>query len=197
MTIRKGEEWGTPDVVPADSETFHADDGIARASGPAIPAGGDLWRCLGRPTPRIGGDACTRVLIDRLECSITTRGGIMVVPAVSHVRVGSWLGRGRFVVVSNVGFLGEWNVAPRAHPNDGVFDVFTMNEGISFRERLIARHRSKVGDHLPHPSMDIARVGRFRIVRHGRERLVIDGSRVRDWESVMVTIEPDALTVLI
>lgn len=197
MTIEKGRPWGVQDVIPAHARVCRSDRDLAQRSGPSVLFDGDLWRALGRPTPRLPGESCTRVSIDRLNCVVEFAVGTREIPAASHLRIGRWLGRGRLMIVSNSGFIGELNVAPRAHPNDGVFDIVIIRETMAFRERVILRRRARLGLHLPHPDIDSSRADRIEIVRGGRERLVIDGQTIRGWRSLSVTLERDSLTVFI
>ena len=53
----------------------------------------------------------------------------------------------------NSDHLGTWNVAPRAHPNDGKLDVISVGRGMTFRQRLQARTRLELGTHVPHPAI--------------------------------------------
>ena len=75
--------------------------------------------------------------------------------AVAHVvaRHGWW--RGPLLAVLNCAYIGDWNVAPRAHPNDGRFDVVEVSAAMSVRQRLQARRRLPLGTHVPHPQIAV------------------------------------------
>lgn len=197
MTIRAGEPWGSQSVVGDDVVTCLDDAELARSSGDCIVVGGDLWQALGCPPPPQKGRPCTRVSVDVLICTVDTGAEILVVRAASHVRVGSWLRRGRFVCVTNAGFVDRRNIAPRAHPNDGTLHLLELDPGMAWRERVIARHRSLSGTHVPHPDITLATRTEWGTTRTGSEDLVIDNKTIRRWKSVTVTIDPDALSVLI
>lgn len=71
--------------------------------------------------------------------------------AVAHVVAQRSWWRGPVVMVMNTDHLGEWNVAPRGHPNDGKFDVVELEPTMTLRERWQVRQRLPQGTHLPHP----------------------------------------------
>ncbi len=64
---------------------------------------------------------------------------------------------GPIVAVMNAEFLGDWDVAPRAHPGDGLLDVVSVAAGMSLADRLRARRRLPAGTHVPHPAITIER----------------------------------------
>jgi diacylglycerol kinase family enzyme len=95
----------------------------------------------------------------------------------------------------NAEWLGEWKVAPRAHPGDGLLDV--LDGDLPLRERLRARRLARTGDHLPHPRLATARV-RQHTVRFQRPVPVwLDGVRVGRARVIDLTVEPDALAVVV
>jgi diacylglycerol kinase family enzyme len=75
--------------------------------------------------------------------------------AVAHVvaRRGWW--RGSLLAVMNADHVGDWNVAPRAHPNDGKVDAVEVAASMSLRHRWQARERLPQGTHVPHPSITV------------------------------------------
>lgn len=198
MTIEKGREWGRPGIVPVDVVFAAEDSSVARfPTSHVLPTGGNLWRSLGSPVRKDAGDECTELTLDVLQCTVTGPSGIIEVMAVAQVVVGSWFAPGGMTVITNVGTLGELNIAPRAHPNDGEFDVFTLDRGTSMRQRLIARKRAVTGTHVPHPSMSVRRARNIDIDRRAREPLFIDGDEFGPWMRVTVGIRPDFMTVLV
>jgi diacylglycerol kinase family enzyme len=122
--------------------------------------------------------------------------GVLAV-AVAHVVVrGSWW-RGPILAVCNVAYIGDWNVAPRAHPNDGRFDVVMVASGMSVRHRWQARTRLALGTHVPHPDITI-RTGTEASWEFERPRRVwIDGVEWGEVSALTVTIEPDAYTLYV
>jgi diacylglycerol kinase family enzyme len=58
----------------------------------------------------------------------------------------------------NVDHLGRWDVAPRAHPNDGWLDVLEVDPDMPARARWQASRRLASGTHVPHPDIAVRRV---------------------------------------
>ena len=114
------------------------------------------------------------------------------VGAVAHVVARRSWWRGPAVLVMNTDHLGEWNVAPRGHPNDGRVDVLEISAAMSLRERWQMRKRLVQGTHLPHPRLT-ARSVRQNSWRFDRPLDVwVDGvgcGRVRE---LTVDVEADA-----
>jgi len=200
MTVEKGAAWGTRVVAPNIIETSTSDQAVALVSGssPQCILGGELWKCLGEPELVTPGQWCHRVEIDALVCVVTTPKGVMEWRAASHIQIGTWLGVGRFIVLSNTGFIGSRRIAPRAHPNDGVVDVIELSADMSWRQRLLARKKSLQGIHIPHPAIQTSQVASVRFGRlRRRERLIIDGRRIKQWDSIVLTVESNYWQVLL
>jgi hypothetical protein len=153
VTIRRGEPWGAPTPRPPDLVIAGSDAELAAMvaddpHGAYGLGGGDLHRSLGVPShaatmQRLPIDAL-RVRLDGVECL-----------AVAHVVVRDGWWRGPLLAVLNCGHVGTWDVAPRAHPNDGRFDVVEVDAGMSIRQRLAARPRLPLGTHVPHPQIAV------------------------------------------
>jgi diacylglycerol kinase family enzyme len=156
----------------------------------------------------IGGDLC-RTLgglgdVERLRQDTGTRATLDVVRArldgtdrwfVAHLVARRPLWQGRFVVAMNAESLGEWKVAPRAHPGDGVVDV--IEGALPWRARLQARRRARSGDHLPHPRLTTKRVSRFSATFRRPTAVWLDGVRVGMFRCVELSVEADALPVVV
>ena len=198
--ITRGEQWGVPTTRTEGDVLVSGDSQLAASSTEVrlIVTGGDIAHSLGDPpTPEIGAD-CIEVPIDALNVLITMNSGSVVSRiASSHVLIGQWM-RGRLISISNGGFIGSKNVSPRAHPNDGFFDVMSLDSSMRIRQRIRARQKSILGTHLPHPlletsrgrSADYSAVSRNEILR-------VDGVRVRGWTSVRIEIVPDYWRLLV
>jgi diacylglycerol kinase family enzyme len=99
------------------------------------------------------------------------------------------------VAVMNAEFVGEWDVAPRSHPNDGRAEVVVVDPTMSVRERVQAWRRLRSGTHAPHPSIT-ARQVTAETVTFGRELAVwVDGVRRGSARSITVAVVPDAAAV--
>lgn len=191
MTIRRGEEWGVPvdrpeglAVVSSDRELASIVASTDRPGALAV-VGGDLHRSLGSPTVR---PTMQRVAIDLLR--VTADGTEHV--AVSHVvaRRGWW--RGPVVAAMNVDHVGEWNVAPRAHPNDGRFDIVEVDASMGLRARWQASRRLPQGTHVPHPRIETRTATSVEWDFRRPLALWLDGERVTEVRRLRVDIEPDA-----
>jgi hypothetical protein len=195
VTIRRGEPWGTPVVRPPDLRVVISDAEVAAAARddpnrPVTMSGGDLHRSLGSPTVR---SEMQRLPIDVLEITADSE----VFTAVAHVVLRRSWWRGRIVAAMNVDHVGGWNVAPRAHPNDGRVDLIDVDATMTLRERWQARVRLATGTHLPHPKITVrtATTAAWTFDRpHG---VWIDGVRLTDARSVSVVVRPDAFAVLV
>ena len=201
MTIRKGEAWGTtgrlaPDAPVVDSnralhDQINAHDplpaqigviggDLARTTG-ATAAEDDLRHSDGRPVLPIDLGV---VRLDGVERRFATH--------VIVRRLG-WLGWIRAVL--NVPFVGEWNVAPRAHPNDGRLDY--VDADLSLGDFVKARSRLRSGTHVPHPSISIRRVTETAIDVAPGQAVWVDGVRHRGVRRIECRVEPDAISIVI
>ena len=195
MTIRKGEEWGSQVARPSDLRICRSDAELAAAVVAGLSAslgvwGGDLHRTVGSPASHTR-DSMQRLPVDLLQ--VTADGAAHV--AVAHVVARRSWWRGRIVAVMNTDHLGTWNLAPRAHPNDGRFDIVDVAPAMSLRDRLQARSRLPNGNHVPHPAITTRAVEAARWTFDQPMRLWIDGVRRGTVRHLEVRIEPDACAI--
>ena len=202
MSVEKGQDWGRRARPPADLVVY-ADSHAAmahlaverRANRPLPPIGlrgGDLVRTLGGPTtPDLAAaDEALHVTVDL---------GAALLDGKLHwfldhlVARRSWL-RGRIVVAANAAFIGDWNVAPRAHPGDGRIDTLDVGD-MSMADRWKARTRLAAGTHLPHPGITSRRVEAAQFDLSGPTPIWLDGRQVTSASNVSVRLEPDAVEV--
>jgi hypothetical protein len=203
VTVEKGVDWGGTGPVPDDLVLVHTDAEAraavvaARATGLSLPTlgllGGDLARTLGGR----GGDG------DRLRESgtlATVDLGVAVLDGTPHPFVAhlvarrSWW-RGRVVAVMNAQFIGRWDVAPRGHPGDGRLDVLDGDPGLG--DRWKARSRLPAGTHVPHPDIGQTRAATWSTTFDRPTPVRLDGELVATVLAVEVTVEPDALHVVV
>ncbi len=198
MTIEKGQPWGSAVERPDDLLVVDSDAALAaalaeRPDRPVTVSAGDVHRSLGSPAPR---RAMQRLPIDLITCRIGDR-TVTTVTAVAHVVMRSGWWRGPIVAAVNVDHVGVWNVAPRAHPNDGRADVLEVSAAMTLRERWQARSRLPGGTHLPHPAIATSTV-RERTWHFDRPLTVwVDGVRVGASDTVSIEVVPDAGAVYI
>lgn len=198
--ITRAQEWGVPTTRIKTDIMIKGD--LELALSPTdyrlIVTGGDIARSLGDPPPPDIGANCTEVPIDAFRITITLLNGNTITQiASSHVMIGNWF-RGRLICVTNGGFIGLKNVSPRAHPNDGFFDVMSLLPSMGFQQRYRARQKSILGTHTPHPLVEVSRARTIEFSPLFRsETLRIDGRRIRSWGSIHIEIVPDYWRLLV
>lgn len=206
MTIKPGEPWGRTIDRPIDLVVVAGDAELARhlasardgRNGPPVFAvDGDFARTLG--APMIDGRLTINELpVDLID--IRLDGGAVTATACAHVIISNpwWRGgwwRGSVVVVMNAEYIGEWDVAPRGHPNDGRVEVFEIGSTFGVRMRWQARRRVRSATHVPHPGID-TRTVRTASWSFGKPMsIAVDGRRIGSAAAVEVTVAPDAAVV--
>ena len=204
MTIRKGEEWGSIGPLPPDAVRVRSDAELGelvaqhRSAGTVVPPvallGGDLMRAVGGTgsLDRLAGDvALLPVDVVRVDADGTT--GWFVAHLVARR---SWW-RGELFGALNGQFVGAWDAAARAHPNDWRVDVVRVDASMRVRDRWRARTRAVTGAHVPHPAIEI-RQHRDLTVEFERPVTVwLDGRRWVSARRLELAVEPDALTVCV
>lgn len=203
MVVQRGATWGRPGALPDGSPVARTDAELraivetARRRGEPVPTvgllGGDLARAVGAR----GDDARLR---SEQAVHLPVDVGAVRLEGEQHWFVAHLLARrswwwGRIVAVMNGDWLGEWNVAPRAHPNDGLLDL--VDASPPFGDRLRARSRLPSGSHLPHPDIATRRVRELQLDLDRPLDVWLDGEPVGRTRHLDVAVEPDALTVVI
>jgi hypothetical protein len=202
VTIRRGEPWGEPGVLPPDGVVVRSDAEArevvtaARRAGDPVPAlgllGGDLCRAVGgtgdESRLREGG---TVLPIDLGAVLVDGRLHWFVAHLVA--RRGWW--RGRIVAAMNAQHVGSWDVAPRGHPNDGKLDV--LDADLPLGDRWKARRRLATGAHVPHPGISERHVAAAQVDLAAGMRVWLDGVPLGEARSLAIRIEADALTCVV
>lgn len=196
MTIRKGSEWGSPYTPTGAEPVAHSDAEAMRAMTPALESGdevptvllrgGDLYRMLGG-RPAVPAQRCS---IDVLEVVADDRRCW----AIGHVIARRRLWAGRFVVAMNGQFVGEWNLGPRAHPNDGRVDL--TDGSLRWGQRLKAARRVPSGTHVPHPMLHTSRAAAVEVCFDTPIALYLDGLRAGRCRHLVINVRPDAASVV-
>lgn len=208
MTIKRGEPWGEPGVLPADAPVAHSDDELATlfSTDPSSKViglvGGDLHRTVGSPKRSIeqlrNGDGMALPVDLGLVEYMTEQGTARRIFAAHLVATSDRRGRlwkGRTVTVMNAAFRGDENLAPRGHPNDGRLDV--IDGELDSLDRRRARERARSGTHVPHPQLHESRVREMQIDDSGPLYLVGDGKPLVTTRSFKVSCLADAVTIVV
>jgi hypothetical protein len=202
VTIEKGKRWGLPGGLPDDGVVVRSDaeargvvEAARRAGSPLPPLGllgGDLCRTLGGTGDegRLRSGEGVRFPVDLGEAVIDGQPFLFVAHVVARNR--TWT---RGFLAMNAEFLGAWDVAPRAHPNDGLLD--TLHVRLAFRDLPAVRARLPAGAHLPHPGVRERRAPAAEVDLGRILTVWVDGERVGKASALSVRVEPDALTVVV
>jgi hypothetical protein len=196
LTVKRGAAWGEPIRAPVEALEVRNDGALAAAARegeprPLLVRGGDLHRSLGGPS----GAPSTKLTIDIIDVIADGRR----LTAVAHVvarrrgRRGWW--RGPIIAVMNVDHLGDWDAAPRAHPNDGWLDVVEVRESMSVRSRWQAWRRLPTGSHVPHPDISTSRAHSATYTFDEHLGLWVDGIESGTARTLSVSVEPDGAVI--
>lgn len=203
MTIRKGEPWGEPGPLPrhgvvvrSDREAREVVTAARRANEPIPPLGllgGDLCRTLGGTgdEARLRSEEAVQLPVDLGAVLVDGRLHWFVAHLV--VRRSWW--RGRVVAAMNAQYLGDWDVAPHGHPDDGRLDL--LDGDLPLGQRLLARNRLPAGTHVPHPQITERRVEAVQIDLDRPTPVHLDGDRIGEARTLSLRVEPDALLCVV
>lgn len=201
MTITKGTDWGQPVPRPDELRIAASDAALAAlltdgTDRPVAASGGDLFRTMGsRPI----GDRTELMAfpVDLVEVSLdggaASVGVAHVVARLPALRGGPW--RGPVLAVMNAEFIGDFDVAPRGHPNDGRVETLVVDEAMTVRQRWASRRRLRNATHLPHPRIATRSVRSKTFDFDVQLRVFVDGVEVGAGRSITVTVRPDAAIV--
>jgi hypothetical protein len=203
VTIEKGRAWGAagplPDhgvVVRTDAEARHLVTDARRAGRPIPPIGllgGDLCRTLGGrgDEARLRSAEATTFAVDLGSVLVDGRLHWFVAHLIARR---SWW-RGRAIAVMNAQWLGDWDLGPRSHPGDGLLDV--TDGDLPLGQRPAFRRRVRTGTHLPHPALRTSRTAAISFELDPALDVWLDRERIGRARSLVVRLEPDALTVVV
>jgi hypothetical protein len=203
VTVRKGEPWGERGALPSDGVVVRSDaearavvEAARRAGAPVPPLGllaGDLCRTLGGrgDEARLRSAEATRATVDLGSVLLDGRTHWFLAHLVARR---SWW-RGRVVAVMGAQWLGRWDVAPRAHPGDGLLDV--VDGDLALGQRIKARRRLPSGGHLPHPGLRVQRTGALQLDLSPPLDVWLDGVAVGRAHHLSIRVEADAVEVVV
>jgi hypothetical protein len=196
--IAKGQPWGAPGELPEGGVIVRSDAEAgaalteARRERRPFPAlgllGGDLCRTLGGG----GGSSLqgVRFTVDLGEALLDGRLHLFVAHLVARTRL--WT---RAFVAMNGQWVGEWNLGPRAHPNDGLLDTYDVR--LPPGQLLPVRSRLHHGAHLPHPGIKERRTAAVQVELERPLPVRLDGVATGRARVVSVRLQPDVLTVVV
>jgi hypothetical protein len=205
LTVRKGQGWGKPGPLAEDGIVVHRDADArrvverARRAGERPPplglAGGDLCRTLGGrgDVARLRSGEAAQLPVDLGAVLLDGRLHWFVAHLVARR---SWW-HGPLLAAMNAEFLGDWDVAPRAHPNDGLLDMVVVAAGMTLADRVKARRLLATGGHVPHPAIEQSRRPTFQMEFDRPIGVWLDGERVAAATNLSVRVEPDALVCVV
>jgi hypothetical protein len=202
MTIRKGKEWGRESHAETVVTVLHDHElsekvSIAKIQSAELQVqGGDTWLALGRPEAIDPSGLTLRLSFDAIR--VTVKGQSLLAYSSIVARRHWWRGGpllGTIWCVSLTGMFRGRNITPRAHANDGLLDVLCVNEDMTLRQRIQAWSRARLGDHLPHRGIDVARVQSVDISSPQAMTLIVDGKRQRNVRDVRLDVVADEWSV--
>lgn len=202
MTIGRGRDWGAPGTLPEGAPVVKNDRELrvlleqARRSGEDPPTvgllGGDLCRTLGGrgDAARLQGPDAVTVLVDAVR--VDTEATIHWFVAHLVAATPTWA---QFTFAMNAQWRGNWDVAPSGHPGDGRVEL--LEGALSPRQRLQARQRVRTGTHLPHPDLVMRKVSTAELMWTRSRRVLLDGTSIGQISRLRLTVEPEALHVVL
>lgn len=111
-----------------------------------------------------------------------------------------WKGRqkkfsGDFLSIMNAAWLGDLNLAPKAHPGDEKLDAIQGH--LNSREAREFKKRAYSGSHLPHPAVKTRKIVSESFDFSAPTNVYLDGVLTAKVRQLSIRIEPAALTLLI
>jgi len=197
MGVNRSEDWGALGLVPADAwtATSNADLlellGDLKSDSVIALTGGDLCRTLGGRGRALPGGEGTLVDIDVGEALVDGR----LHRFAAHVVVRPSRHPGRWWVAANAAHRGRWNVAPRAHPGDGLLDV--LDASLSLGDVVAAWRRLGSGVHVPHPEIRQERTAATQMSFGGSSRAWLDGRPIGRVDKLSLRVQSGTLRVAI
>ena len=206
MTISKHLEWGRDILKPEDLVICQDDAAASRlltgliSESKHLPIiaikSSKLARALGTNGAQLESKNMRALPFDLIKIDFTNSSNekIMVIAIGYALLRNSWW-RGEITAVLNTSFIGDWDCAPRSHPNDGKFDVVSVGSQMRPMQRLIASRRLRLGTHLPHPKISTHQATNLELSSSALPNLFVDGQRFAKVSQISFTLLPDAVTL--
>jgi len=206
MTIRKNENWGVTVARPEKLVICETDSTASQLATkyflqqkpiPAIAiTQSNLSRALGTKGADINSQNMQATPFDLIEVTFAddskTEQKVLAL-GYGMLRKSWW--RGEIVAAMNTSFIGDWDCAPRSHPNDGKFDLLTVTSEMKPTQRLIASRRLRLGTHLPHPQISVKQLTSFEADCSAEPNLYVDNRKFVSVNQCKFRLLPDALTL--
>ncbi len=206
MTISKHLEWGR-DILKPEDLVICQDDAAASKSLTLLISeskhlpniaikSSKLARALGTNGAQLESKSMRALPFDLIKIDFTNSSNekVMVIAIGYALLRKSWW-RGEITAVLNTSFIGDWDCAPRSHPNDGKFDVVNVGSQMRPMQRLIASRRLRLGTHLPHPQISTHQATSLELSSNALPNLFVDGQRFAKVSQISFTLLPDAVTL--
>ena len=206
MTIRKNEDWGVTVTRPENLVICETDAAASQLATnyflqqkpiPAIAiTRSNLSRALGTTGADIDSQNMQATTFDLIEITFAddSKTEQRVLALGYGVLRKSWWS-GEIVAAMNTSFIGDWDCAPRSHPNDGKFDLLTVKSEMKPTQRLIASRRLRLGTHLPHPQISVKQLTSFEADCSAEPNLYVDNRKFVCVNQCKFRLLPDALTL--
>ncbi|MDA2954922.1 MAG: hypothetical protein O3B17_03685 [Actinomycetota bacterium] len=206
MTISKHLEWGRDILKPEDLVICQDDAAASRlltllvGESKHLPIiaikSSKLARALGTNGAQLESKSMRALPFDLIKINFTNSSNekVMVIAIGYALLRNSWW-RGEITAVLNTSFIGDWDCAPRSHPNDGKFDVVSVGSQMRPMQRLIASRRLRLGTHLPHPQISTHQTTSLELSSSALPNLFVDGQRFAKVSQISFTLLPDAVTL--
>lgn len=206
MTISKHLDWGRNILKPTDLVVCQDDADASRlltglvGERKHLPMvaikSSKLARALGTNGAQLESKSMQALQFDLIKIDFTNSSNekVMVIAIGYALLRNSWW-RGEITAVLNTSFIGDWDCAPKSHPNDGKFDVVNVSSQMRPSQRLIASRRVRLGTHLPHPQISTHQATGLEISTRALPNLFVDGQRFSKVSQINFTLLPDAVTL--
>jgi hypothetical protein len=201
MSIAKGSSWGVAQEFPAGAPIASSNRELRRLvlAGETIIGltGGELFRTVGGPSApdrivRNDPDNLPMHLpVDLIEVQLDeTRSERFVTHLFGHDRLWRTL-----VAAMNCDFWRRYQLGPRAHPGDGVIDVYSAD--LSPADLVKVVPRAKTGTHVPHPSISLLRSPAPDLTLTRRIQLEADDAPIGSAQHLQFEVLADAITIVV